>query len=95
MTDKTIVDQKERGNECFKNKNYWEAIKCYSNAINDNPNDHLIYSNRSAAYIAMKYYPEAIIDAYKCIEIMPTWFKGYLRAGIALHGWKKYDDSIE
>ena len=49
-----MADAKAKGNEFFKQKNYEEAVKCYSEAIEANPKDHTIYGNRSASYSNMK-----------------------------------------
>lgn len=30
----------------------------------------------------------------QCVELNPTWGKGYARKGAALHGARKYDEAI-
>ncbi len=39
------------GNELLKNKDLLGAISKYSVALDLSPNDHVLYSNRSAAYL--------------------------------------------
>jgi stress-induced-phosphoprotein 1 len=46
----------------------------------------VLYSNRSACYASLKDFQKALDDANKCVEIAPTWSKGYGRKGAALHG---------
>ena len=36
---------------------------------------HLLYSNRSAVYLTMKDFENALADAKKCIEAKPDWSK--------------------
>lgn len=47
------------------------------------PPDHVFFSNRSASYASLEQYKEAIADAEKCIELNPSWGKGYTRLGLA------------
>lgn len=50
------------------------------------PTDHILYSNRSAAYASKKDYENALKDAEKVTEIKPDWPKGWGRLGTAKHG---------
>jgi stress-induced-phosphoprotein 1 len=68
---------KDEGNNHFKAKNYQKAIECYTQAIQENPNDHTIYGNRSASYHNLKKFHEALADGEKCIQIKPDWSKGF------------------
>lgn len=87
-------DCKSRGNESLKAKDYDQAIKWYTEAIKLHEN-HVYFSNRSAAYLSKGFADSALKDANKCIEIKSDWPKGYSRKGAALHKLKKYDKSIE
>ena len=77
---------KEQGNEQFKLKNFEKAIEFYTQAIEETPNDHTIYGNRSASYHNLRNFDQALEDAEKCIQMKPDWSKGYQRKGQALHG---------
>jgi stress-induced-phosphoprotein 1 len=50
------------------------------------PQNHVLYSNRSASYASLKDFDKALSDAEKTVELNPTWGKGYSRKGAALHG---------
>ena len=85
---------KDLGNNEFRNGNYQSAIKFFDEAIEKDPENHVLYSNRSAAYLSSGEGQKAFEDAEKCVNLEPTWAKGYGRKGAALHMLKKYDDSI-
>ena len=38
---------------------------------------------------------KALHDAEKCVQIAPTWSKGYVRLGAAQHSLKRFDAAIE
>uniref|UniRef100_A0A3B0MWC7 Hsp70-Hsp90 organising protein n=1 Tax=Theileria annulata TaxID=5874 RepID=A0A3B0MWC7_THEAN len=77
-----MLDLKNLGNEAFKAGKFKEAAEFFTKAIELNPNDHVLYSNRSGAYASMYMYNEALADANKCIELKPDWPKGYSRKGL-------------
>lgn len=58
----------------------------FSQAIALQPENHILYSNRSAAYASKKDWDNALKDADKTTEIKPDWAKGWGRKGAALHG---------
>lgn len=58
----------------------------FSKAIEIQPDNHVLYSNRSGAYASVKNFDKALEDAQKIVEIKPDWAKGWGRKGTALHG---------
>lgn len=66
---------KELGNTCVKNANFKEAVLLYTQAIKLEPENDLLHSNRSLAYLRLKQYSLAIQDANKTIQINPMWAK--------------------
>jgi tetratricopeptide (TPR) repeat protein len=59
------------------------------------PDNHVFYSNRSAAYMKADSISKALRDAEKCVESAPQWSKGYSRLGAAQHGLKRFQAAIE
>jgi tetratricopeptide (TPR) repeat protein len=60
--------------------------KHFTEAIEIEPTNHILYSNRSAAYASKRDYQHALEDATKTTELKPDWAKGWGRKGAALHG---------
>ena len=91
----TAVSWKEKGNKFVQERQYAEALNCYSKAIELDANDPILYSNRSAMYYNLNYFDNAIIDAEMAITLRPTYAKAYLRKGNALEGLKKYKEALD
>jgi stress-induced-phosphoprotein 1 len=70
-------------------------VKHYSEAIKRNPNDVRAYSNRAACYTKLGALPEGLKDAEKCIELDPSFTKGYSRKGAIQFFMKEYDKAME
>ena len=51
------------------------AIDRYTAAITLNRNNHVLFSNRSAAYARVGKFAEALEDAKRCHELKPDWPK--------------------
>uniref|UniRef100_A0ACD5USW8 Uncharacterized protein n=1 Tax=Avena sativa TaxID=4498 RepID=A0ACD5USW8_AVESA len=94
--DPKIADEeREKGNEFFKQQKYPEAVKHYTEALRRNPKDPKVYSNRAACYTKLAAMPEGLKDAEKCIELDPTFSKGYTRKGAIQFFMKEYDKAME
>ncbi|KAI1279311.1 hypothetical protein F5Y07DRAFT_358107 [Xylaria sp. FL0933] len=77
---------KTLGNNAMAAKNFDEAIDAFTKAIELAPENHVLYSNRSAAYASKKDWTNALKDAEKTTQIKPDWPRGWGRKGAALHG---------
>jgi len=85
MSDAVGWEQlKDLGNAAFKEKQFTTAAEHFSDAIDLDPANHVLYSNRSGAYASMGgKWQEALDDADKCIALKADWAKGYSRKGAA------------
>ncbi|KAM0343207.1 hypothetical protein ACHAPU_008800 [Fusarium lateritium] len=82
----SVDELKALGNKAIADKNFDEAVAKFTEAIAIQPENHILYSNRSAAYASKKDWEHALKDAEKTTEIKPDWAKGWGRKGTALHG---------
>ncbi|ROL43092.1 Serine/threonine-protein phosphatase 5 [Anabarilius grahami] len=70
---------KEKANNYFKDKDYENAIKYYTEALELNPTNAVYYSNRSLAYLRTECYGYALADATRALELDKNYIKGYYR----------------
>jgi ankyrin repeat protein len=96
---------KALGNEFFSKKQYQSALEEYSKAVELNPLNHMLYSNRSACYLSLAgenncnaetartYRLNALKDAEICRRLQPSWVKGCFRLAIARYELEMYEDA--
>ncbi|KAL0331420.1 UNVERIFIED_CONTAM: Hsp70-Hsp90 organizing protein 2 [Sesamum angustifolium] len=87
-------EAKAKGNAAFSAGKFNDAVSHFTDAINLAPTNHVLYSNRSAAYASLNKYSEALSDAQKTVELKPDWGKGYSRLGAAYTGLHNYSDAV-
>ncbi|XP_044982194.1 ankyrin-3-like isoform X3 [Hordeum vulgare subsp. vulgare] len=80
----TKVQLKLCAEKAVKRKDYRGASMFYTEAIELDPTDATLYSNRSLCHMQMTEVDMALLDANTCIELRPGWLKGYYRKGVAL-----------
>jgi heat shock 70kDa protein 1/2/6/8 len=86
---------KTQGNAAFGKGEYDESVRCFTEAIKLDAANKALYSNRSAAYLKLMDYDNAIADGNKCIELDSKWGKGYFRLGSAQQQCGKYDEAVK
>lgn len=70
---------KERGNQEFKAKNYHSAISIYSDAISIDPEQEVLFANRSTCYKQLGNIKQALTDIEKALSINPKSVKNLKR----------------
>lgn len=70
---------KELGNAEYKKQNYSTAISLYSDAINCNPEQDILYANRALCHKALGNYRQALTDLDKSLNIVPNNVKNLKR----------------
>ena len=91
----TAKDWKNKGNSFVKEQKYEDAYNCYSKAIELDPNDPILYSNRSLMLSNLNHFDEAINDAKKAIQLNPSYAKAYLRLGKAYEARNDFQKAYE
>ncbi|KAL0003571.1 hypothetical protein SO802_017352 [Lithocarpus litseifolius] len=74
---------KSKGEDAFKRKDYLGAICWYTEAINADPSDATVLSNRSLCWTCLNEGSRALSDAEACIALRPDRPKAYYREGVA------------
>ncbi|KAG8374760.1 hypothetical protein BUALT_Bualt10G0029300 [Buddleja alternifolia] len=87
-------EAKAKGNAAFSSGNFSDAIRHFTDAINLSPTNHVLYSNRSAAYASLNKFSEALSDAQKTVDLKPDWSKAYSRLGAAHMGLHNYTEAL-
>jgi tetratricopeptide (TPR) repeat protein len=86
---------KEKGNTYFKNGLFDEALNMYTEGLKFDHENHILFSNRSAVYLALGEFEKALDDANKSVEFYPSFAKGWNRKGVALRELGRMDEAIE
>ena len=83
-----------RGNNCFKENNFKNAVDLFTQAIELNPTA-TYFVNRSTANRKLNQFGCALDDATKAIDIDPKYYKGYSRRADAYMGLEQYSPAIK
>lgn len=75
MSNPSAEQWKNNGNAAFQKGNNAEAIKCYSKAVELDPNNHVYYTNRATAYASAQDWEKALTDADKAVSLKNDWVK--------------------
>uniref|UniRef100_A0AAY5F0C9 Serine/threonine-protein phosphatase n=1 Tax=Electrophorus electricus TaxID=8005 RepID=A0AAY5F0C9_ELEEL len=67
------------GTVFISEKDYENAIRYYTEALELNPSNAIYFSNRSLAYLRTECYGYALADATHALEIDKNYIKGYYR----------------
>ncbi|XP_026326078.1 hsp70-Hsp90 organizing protein 1-like isoform X2 [Hyposmocoma kahamanoa] len=93
-TQPSVEELKNKGNECVKNDKYIEAVLHYTQAIKMDPNNYVLYSNRSFAFLKLDQHYLSLQDANETVRLQPQWAKGYFRRAEVEAASGLYDEAV-
>ncbi|KAF2925312.1 hypothetical protein DAI22_06g042600 [Oryza sativa Japonica Group] len=85
---------REKGKELLSKKKYKEAAIQFTKAIKRNPLNPRNFSDRAKCRIELNALAEGLEDADKCIEVDPTFWKGYFCKGEVQFLMHNYEDAM-
>ena len=85
---------KDEGNSKFVAKAYTAAIALYTQGIALDGTNHVLFSNRSGAHMSAGDSASAVTDAQRCVELVPSFGKGWSRLGAALSAMGDFNEAV-
>lgn len=70
-----FVEKVRQSNAACESGDYAKAVASYKDALQLDPTNHILYSNRSAAYLKMGQFQLALQDATRARDLNPKWPK--------------------
>nr|XP_051682601.1 tetratricopeptide repeat protein 28 isoform X2 [Oryctolagus cuniculus] len=89
-----FVEKVRQSNQACHDGDFHTAIVLYNEALAVDPQNCILYSNRSAAYMKIQQYDNALDDAIKARLLNPKWPKAYFRQGVALQYLGRHADAL-
>ncbi|KAI5071472.1 hypothetical protein GOP47_0013723 [Adiantum capillus-veneris] len=87
------LQAKARGDEEYKNKNFMSAVDAYTQALEFDPYNATVLSNRSLCWMRVGQPEQALTDAKLVRQLFPDWVKGCYREGSALRLLQRYEEA--
>lgn len=75
MSKALFLEKVRQSNAACQAGDFERAVHLYSEAIALEPSNHILYSNRSAAYVKLGQFARALQDANAAKGLKPTWPK--------------------
>lgn len=85
---------KKLADEAFRSGKFVDAIQEYTVAISFDPDNHILFSNRSAAYLSNNERSKALVDAKTCVELNPEFIRGHSRLAACFQSLHRYHEAI-
>ncbi|XP_048370088.1 tetratricopeptide repeat protein 28 isoform X1 [Sphaerodactylus townsendi] len=89
-----FVEKVRQSNQACHDGDFHKAVALYSETLGADPQNCILYSNRSAAYMKTQQYDKALDDAIKARLLNPKWPKAYFRQGVALQYLGRHADAL-
>lgn len=78
--EQIVSSESGRGDKCFEEKNYSEAVTCYSKALEHKKDNVLLLYKKALALKELGLYSEALSDIEKVIQKEPSSFNKFFKA---------------
>jgi tetratricopeptide (TPR) repeat protein len=91
---KLAENEKLKGNELMKTKEFDQAIKLYTQSIKYDSTEPTTYCNRALAYSKVKQYDNAISDCTKAISLKDDYTKAYYRRAVCYMEIHKHKEAF-
>lgn len=88
-------EERNRGNELYKQGDFVASVAAYTESIKRNPSDPRGYTNRASAYTKLVALPEALKDCEEAIKQDPNFTKAYIRKSNVLFSMKDYTKALD
>uniref|UniRef100_A0A8C4YXE9 Tetratricopeptide repeat domain 28 n=1 Tax=Gadus morhua TaxID=8049 RepID=A0A8C4YXE9_GADMO len=89
-----FMEKVQRSNEACQRGDFQAAVGLYGEALLADPQNCILYSNRSAALLKLGQHHAALEDAEKACLLNPKWPKAYFRQGVALQYLGRHADAL-
>ncbi|KAM4527799.1 tetratricopeptide repeat protein 28 isoform 2-T2 [Odontesthes bonariensis] len=89
-----FLERVRRSNQACQQGEFALAVCLYTEALSADPQNCILYSNRSAAHLRLGQYSMSLDDAIKARLINPKWPKAYFRQGVALQYLGRHADAL-
>ncbi|XP_062822246.1 LOW QUALITY PROTEIN: tetratricopeptide repeat protein 28-like [Anolis carolinensis] len=91
---KVLARKARAGSEACVRGDFRRAASLFGEALEADPDNCALLSNRSAAHLRMRDYAGALADAQRACAINPKWAKAYFRQGVALQYLGRHGDAL-
>ncbi|XP_067636039.1 tetratricopeptide repeat protein 28 isoform X1 [Eurosta solidaginis] len=89
-----FLEKVRQSNAACQSGDFATAVMLYTDALQLDPGNYILYSNRSAARLKQGQFALALQDATKARELCPQWPKAYFRQGVALQCLGRYGEAL-
>ncbi|ENN72543.1 hypothetical protein YQE_10883, partial [Dendroctonus ponderosae] len=89
-----FLEKVRQSNAACQNGDFATAVALYTDALQLDPTNHILYSNRSAARLKQGLFAQALQDAITARDLCPSWPKAYYRQGVALQCLGRYGEAL-
>ncbi|TVU30038.1 hypothetical protein EJB05_21641, partial [Eragrostis curvula] len=90
-----IAQLKSLGRKAIERNNYFHASTFYTKAMDLDPDDATLFSNRSLCWLRQGDGEKALLDALECKKMQPDWPKACYRQGASLMLLEDYESASE